>query len=73
MKWFQGRCYQFVFFYIYVYDKVNEDLKYQKERKILKDEVHQDGKNANTSQPGIEPGTPADQAGALPTELPGPG
>ena len=44
-----------------------------KERKILKDEVQQDGKNANTSQPGIEPGTPADAAGALPTELPEPG
>ena len=42
-------------------------------RKISKDEVQQDGKNANTSQPGIEPGTPADAAGALPTELPGPG
>ena len=43
------------------------------ERKILKDEVQQDGKNANKSQPGIETGTPADAAGALPTELPGPG
>ena len=32
-----------------------------------------DGKNGNTFQPGIEPGTPADAAGALPTELPGPG
>ena len=30
-------------------------------------------KNANTSQPGNEPGTPADAAGALPNELPGPG
>ena len=39
----------------------------------LKDEVQQDGKNANTSQPGIKRGTPADAAGALPTELPGPG
>ena len=61
------------FFFIYIYDKVKEDFKYQKERKILKDEVQQDGKNANTSQLGIEPGTPADVAGALPTELPGPG
>ena len=43
---------------------------YYKERKILKDEVQQDGKNANMPQPGIEPGTPADTAGALPTELP---
>ena len=58
---------------MYIYDKVKEDFKYQKERKILKDEVQQDGKNANTSQPEIEPGTPADAAGALPTELPGPG
>ena len=40
---------------------------------IWKDEVQQDGKHANTAQPGIEPGTPADVAGALPTELPGPG
>ena len=38
-----------------------------------KDEVQQDGKNANMPPPGIEPGTPADVAGALPTELPGPG
>ena len=30
-------------------------------------------KNANTSQPGIEPGTLTDAAGALQTELPGPG
>ena len=30
-------------------------------------------KNANTSQPGIEPGTPVDAAGVLPTELPEPG
>ena len=58
---------------IYTYGKVKEDSKYEKERKILKDEVQQDGKNANTSQPGIEPGTAADAAGALPTELPGPG
>ena len=61
------------FQYIYIYDKVKEDFKYSKERKILRDEVQQDGKNANTSQPGIEPGTPADATGALPTELPGPG
>ena len=39
---------------------------------ILKDEVQQDGKNANPSKPGIEPATPADAADALPTELPGP-
>ena len=52
---------------------MKEDFKYQKERKILKDEVQQDGNNANTSQPGIEPGTSADVAGALPPELPGPG
>ena len=58
---------------IYIYDKVKEDFKYYKERKILKDEVQQDGKNANTPQPGIEPGTSADTAGALPTELLGPG
>ena len=40
---------------------------------ILKDEVQQDGKNANPYQPGIEAGTPADAADALPTELLGPG
>ena len=54
-------------------DKVKEDFKYYKERKIVKDEVQQVGKNANTSKPEIEPGTPADAAGALPTELLGPG
>ena len=51
--------------YIYIY-------LYMKERKFLKD-VQQDGTNANTPQPGIELGTPADAAGALPTDLPGPG
>ena len=34
------------------------------ERKVLKDAVQQDGKNANTPQPGIEPETPVDAAGA---------
>ena len=48
---------------------MKEDFKYKKERKILKDEVGQNGKKASMSQPGIEPGTPADAAGALPTEL----
>ena len=57
----------------FINDKVKEDLILERKKKILRDEVQQDGKNANTSQPGIEPGTPADAAGALPTELPGPG
>ena len=61
-------AHHFFFLYIYIYIQT-----YSKERKILEDEVQQDGKNANTSQPGIEPGTPADAAGALPTELPRPG
>ena len=39
-----------LFIYIYIYIYILE------RRKILKDEVQQDGKNANTSQPGIEPG-----------------
>ena len=52
---------------------MKEVFKYYKERKILKYEVQQDGKNANTSQPGMETGTPADAAGAPPSELPGPG
>ena len=70
------QTYLYIYKYIYIYDdddEVKKDFKYSKERKILKDEVQQDGKNANTSQPGIEPGTPADAAGALSTELPGPG
>ena len=41
---------------IYTYGKVKEDSKYEKERKILKDEVQQDGKNANTYPPGTNPG-----------------